>query len=161
MFDPHPTLDIEKCFDSLSLEYAINDLFDVKLINDKLELLYKENETAIAKVKTFYGDKDEFELDKIVMQGTIFAGLKCTTQLDKLGKKAYHEGKPLFVYKNTVRVPPLEMVDDIAIATTCNVDAVRANSIVNTFIENQKLTLSKKKYHQMHIGKNKMYCPVP
>lgn len=134
----------------------------MKLINDKLEILYKENETARAKIKTFYGDTDEFEfeLDKIVMQGTIFAGLKCTTQLDKLGKKAYHNGKPLFVYKNTVRVPPLEMVDDIAVATTCNVDAVRANSIVNTFIENQKLTLSKKKCHQMHIGKNKVYCPT-
>lgn len=73
------------------------------------------------------------------MQGTIFAGLKCTTQLDKLGKKVYHEGIPLYIYKNNVRVPPLEMVDDIAIATSCNSDAVRANSIVNTFIEHKKL----------------------
>ena len=80
-------MDLEKCFDSLSLEYTINDLFDVNLNNDKLELLYKENESAKVKVKTFYGDTNEFELKNVVMQGTIFAGLKCTTQLGKLGKK--------------------------------------------------------------------------
>lgn len=51
-------LDVEKCFDALSLEYAINDLFDVKLDNDKLELLYKENEAATVKIKTPYGDTD-------------------------------------------------------------------------------------------------------
>ena len=35
-------LDVEKCFDALCLQYTINDLFDAKLINDKLEILYKE-----------------------------------------------------------------------------------------------------------------------
>ena len=74
------------------------------------------------KIKTPYGDTDQFKINNTVMQGTIFAGRKCTTQLDKLGKNAYHERKSLFSYKNTVRVTPLELVDDIAIATICNID---------------------------------------
>ena len=81
-------------------------------------------------------------------------------KLDKLGKQAYHKGKPLFVYKNTVRVPPLEMVDDLAIATLCNNYAIIAISIVNTFVENQKLTLSNKKCHQIHFGKPKLFCSL-
>jgi len=103
-------LDIKKCFDSLSLKYTINDLFDEKLTNDKLELLFKQNKFVKVKTLTLYEDTDVFDLNNVVMQGTIFAGLKCTTQLDKLGRKAYHEEEPLYVYKNTVCVPPLEMV---------------------------------------------------
>ena len=111
------------------------------------------------KVKTPYGDTQIFELENIVMQGTIFAGLKCTAQLDFLGKKAYNEGSPLYVYKNTVRIPPLEMVDDIALVSKCGNDAIKANSIVNTFIESKKLDFAKKKCHQMHIGKANLCCP--
>lgn len=47
-------MDLEKCFDALSLHYTINDLFDIKLNNDNLELLYKENETSLVKIKTPY-----------------------------------------------------------------------------------------------------------
>ena len=143
----------------MCLQYTINDLFDLKVNSDKLELLYKENESATVKVLTPYGDTEEFSLQNTQLQGTIFAGLSCTTQLDKLGRKAYHEGKPLFLYKNTVRIPPLEMVDDCAIATTCSNDAIKANSVVNTFIENQKLRLSQKKCKQIHIGKSRKLCP--
>ena len=68
------------------------------------------------------------------MQGTIFGGLKCTVQIDGLESKAYHDGKPLYVYKNTVRVPPPEMVDDIAVVSKCGNEAILANLVVNTFI---------------------------
>ena len=52
------------------------------------------------------------------------------------------------------------MVDDIAVVTKCGNEAILANSVVNKFIECKKLTLSKKKCHQMHIGKVKMCCPA-
>ena len=73
-----------------------------------MEILFKENEHVKVKIKTPYESDDkknpgnELELDNTVLQGTIFSGLKCTASLDKLGKQSYHEGKPLYVYKNTV-----------------------------------------------------------
>ena len=93
------------------------------------------------------------------MQGTIFAGLKCTKQLDCLAQKAYDEGSPLYLYKNTVRIPPMEMVDDLAVITKCGNDTIKANAVINSFIESKKLNFSKKKCHQMHIGENRITCP--
>ena len=58
-----------------------------------------------------------------------------------------------------MRVPPLEMVDDIAIVSKCGNDSIIANSVVNTFIESKKLNFSEKKCHQMHIGAAKITCP--
>ena len=54
--------------------------------------------------KMLYGDSKSFDLKDTVMQGTIFGELKCTVQIDGLESKAYHNDKPLYVNKNTVRV---------------------------------------------------------
>ena len=61
-------------------------------------------------------------------------------------------------YQDTVRVSLLEMVDDLAIISKCGTVTIVANSVAKTFIESKKLDLSKKKCHQMHIGKPKIKC---
>ena len=52
------------------------------------------------------------------------------------------------------------MVDDLVVVTECGSKAIEANSIINTFIENQKLTFSDKKCYQMHVGNPKLCCPL-
>ena len=43
--------DVEKCFDALWLEECINDLFDAGFTNDKLPILFQENQTAKVAIK--------------------------------------------------------------------------------------------------------------
>ena len=88
--------DITKFFDKL---WLFNDLFDKGLDNDKLVLLYKENIENKVSVKTPYGKTDEFCIDNVIMQGTIFGPLICTTSMSKLGDLSYQHGKSLLTYK--------------------------------------------------------------
>ena len=72
------------------------------------------------------------------MQGTVWGGIFCTTSMDKLGKLKYENPDMLYSYKGLVGVPALEMVDDILDIQKCGIQSVKANAIVNTFIEHKK-----------------------
>ena len=93
------------------------------------------------------------------MQGTVWGSLFCTATMDKLGKLKYANEDMMFKYKGEVNVPALEMVDDIVDIQKCGTDAVKANAVVNLFIEHKKVTLSLAKCHKIHCGKNDLYCP--
>ena len=153
------TYDIAKCFDAIWLEEAINDLHDTGLKNDKLTLLYHENENAKVSVKTSNGLSKRVNIEKIEMQGTVWASLKCTAQQDKLGKKAYEEGKPIYTYKGNVSIPPIGYVDDVLTISKCGNDAVVTNAIVNAFTESKKLRYGVDKCKKIHIGKQNIVCP--
>ena len=46
--------------------------------------------------------------------------MKCTAQMDNLGKKAYENNDDLiYLYKNEVKTPPLMMVDDCLSISKC------------------------------------------
>ena len=90
------------------------------------------------------------------MQGTVWGSLFCTTSMDKLGQMSYENDDILYKYKNEVCIPSLGMVDDILSIQKCSMDSVKANAVINGFIESKKLTLSKKKCHRIHISKK---CP--
>ena len=59
------TYDISKCFDALWLEETINDLQETGLANDKLTLLYLENENAKIAVKTSEGMSIRVDIERI------------------------------------------------------------------------------------------------
>ena len=86
------------------------------------------------------------------MQGTVWGGLLCTCTMDKLGKEAYRNPELLYKYRESVGVPPLEMVDDVVIASECGSTTVTTNAHMNSFIERKKLELSKDKCARVHIG---------
>jgi hypothetical protein len=151
--------DVDKCFDSLWLEECINDVYEAGLQNDKLNLLYLMNENAMVAIKTPYGTTDRINMKKIVMKGTVWGSLLCTATMDKLGKQKYSSEELLFKYKGEVGVPALEMVDDVVDVQKCGKDAVKANALVNSFIEHKKLTLSSSKCHKIHCGKKNNFCP--
>ena len=60
------SLDLYKCFDEMWFEDTHNDLFDVKVQDDKFELIAKMDEETKVVVKTPCGPTDEFTLEKIV-----------------------------------------------------------------------------------------------
>ena len=78
--------DISKCFDAMWYEDTMNDVFDAGLRGDKFALISLINKKCSVKVKTPVGDTDRFELNRIEMQGTVPAPLKCSVQIDTLGQ---------------------------------------------------------------------------
>ena len=151
--------DISQCFDSLWLQETMNDIYEGGLDNDKFVLLYEENKKNLVAIRTAYGLTDRFELDEIVMQGTVFGPLKCTTQMDKLGGICYGRGNPLLMYKKTVQIPPLGMIDDLLVMNVCGSPSIISNSVVNTFIESKRLQFSEKKCAKIHVGESSGICP--
>ena len=154
--------DVEKCFDALWLQECINDLYEAGLNNDKLPPLFLENRNAKIAVKTTTGMSKRETIHNIVMQGTVWGSLFCTTSMDKLGKLMYENEQLLYKYKGVVDVPSLGMVDDILSIQKCSGKAVEANAVINSFIEMKKLTLSENKCKRIHVSKkteNSQKCP--
>ena len=147
--------DVAKCFDSLWLSECINDLYETGLKNDKLNLLYEANKSASIAIKTSSGVTDRFDIKNTVMQGTVWGGLLCTSTMDKVCKNVYNEDSLLYKYRQSIAVPPLQMVDDIITASKCGATSRALNSTVNEFIKMKKLNLSEKKCAKIHVGSNK------
>ena len=147
--------DIEKCFDEMNYEETHNDLWDVGVQNDKFAVISKLDEKAKVVVKTPSGTTDKFELTNLIMQGTVFAPIKCSIQIDTLGRDCLTNGDGLYQYKNIIEVPALSMVDDVIGITTCSDEAVKLNAIINVKMESKKLRLSQDKCFKLHISKKK------
>ena len=73
--------DVEKCFDALWVQECINDLYETGFDNDKLPLLYLENQNAKIAIKTPQGISKRKNIKNVVMQGTVWGSLFCTTVL--------------------------------------------------------------------------------
>ena len=133
--------DIAKCFDSMWYEETMNDLWDVGVQEDKFAVIAKLNENCNIAVKTPVGITERFLVNKIKMQGTNFSNIKCSIQIDTLGKECYTSGENLFLYKKAVYVPPLGMIDDIASFALSGPDAIKMNAIINAKIESKNCNL--------------------
>ena len=152
--------DIRKCFDSLWMHECINDLYENGLTNDKLCMIYYSNINASIAIKSSSGMSERFTIHNKVMQGTIWSGLRCTCTIDSMSNISNTDHSLLYKYKNTVNVPPLQMVDDVITASKCGNQVVKTNSLVNTFVKLKKLELSSSKCSRIHVGKSKCkYCP--
>ena len=75
------------------------------------------------------------------MQGSVWGSIQCTTMMDRLNKA----------------IGVLGMVDDTISIGECGTQSVSKNAVLNSFIENQRLTLSDDKSCVLHIG-NPRYC---
>ena len=115
-------------------------------------LLYKSNETANIAIRTSSGTTDRFSISKIVMQGTVWGGLKCSTTMDGLPKHVLQDTQAMYKYRGLVSIPPLEMVDDVITVVECGIKSVKLNATVNAFIDSKKLSLSSSKCAKIHMG---------
>ena len=86
-------LDYSQCYDTLSLEECINDLYDVGVKNDNLALIYKANEQNKISVQTPFGITERFNIDKTVMQGEVMSPILCSVQVDTIGKQCFTSQK--------------------------------------------------------------------
>ena len=116
--------DGEKCVDALWAQECINTLFEYGLKNYKLVLLYEQTKNAYIAIKTATGLTDRESISNLIMQGTVFGSLLCTTVMDKLAKIFYNDKSLLYRYKNKVNVPILGMVEDVLSVAKCSSEAV-------------------------------------
>ena len=150
--------DVEKCFDALWLHEVINCLYEAGLQNDKLPLLFLENNNVQVAVKTNGNISTRFNIRNIILQGSVWGSLCCVVLMEKLGKFAYNNPDLLYYYKGLVGTPPLQMVDDVMGIQKCSQKSMNLNKSINTFIDLEKLTLSKRKCQNVHIGNQKIAC---
>ena len=123
-------------------------------------MLFLENNIAQVAVKTNNVLSSRISIKNIIMQGSVWGSLCCVVLMDKLGKLAYNNPNLLYYYKGVVGIPPLQMVDDILAIQSCSNKSLQLNTAINTFIELEKMSLSKKKSHNVHIGKQNGSCPA-
>ena len=154
-------VDIEKCFDKMSYRETANDLYEAGVQDDKFLLMAKSNEKCKVAVKTPWGSLTKrVEMNEIEMQGTVPAPLKCSVQLDSLGKECLETGEGLYRYKECVNIPPLLMIDDAIAVSQCGPDSVIVNALIQSKVEMKNLRLGHSKCFQMHVGNNKTCCPI-
>ena len=88
--------DIEKCFDSLWAQECVNTLYEYGLDNDQLVLIFEETQNAKIAMKTSMGLTDRIDIEDLIMQGTVFGSIICTSVMDKLAKIFYQDKKLLY-----------------------------------------------------------------
>ena len=93
------------------------------------------------------------------MQGTVWAGMLCTSTINKLGQLVYDNPQLSYKYIGTVVVPPLQMIDDVLTISKCGSTSVAMNSLVNSFMYSKKLKLNKLKCSKIHVGRKSHVCP--
>ena len=147
-------MDIETCFDKLWLESSINSLYENGLRNDKLNLLFIENKVANVAVKVNDKVSTRFPVQKVVMQGSVWGGLKCTSQMDTLNKIMKKKDSLLYKYRgdSNITVGVLGMVDDTIGVSECGVTSVEKNSVINSFVETHRLRMHEYKSCVIYVG---------
>ena len=145
--------DVIKCFDEMWYQETFNDLWNVQVQDDKFALLSKLDGHCKIVVKTPCGVTDMFEMQKIILQGSVFGPIKCSVQMDTLGKDALQTGKGIYKYKDAVDIPSLAMIDDVLGISTCGDASIELNAMINAKMESKKLRLSADKCCKIHVCK--------
>ena len=118
--------DLEQAFDAMWLDECLNDLYDTlpeENRNEKIALLYESNKDNLVAVNTAVGLRERRNIHKIVQQGGTWGPILCSNTIDTLGEKCRDRGENFYMYKNTVKVIPLAMVDDLIGTTKCGIQA--------------------------------------
>ena len=147
-------MDIKKCFDKLWLESCINELYNAGVQNDLLNMLYIENNNAEVAVKVNNNLSKRISVKNVIMQGSVWGSLKCTTLMDTLNKHMKTNPALLYKYKGdpNIEIGVLGMVDDTLGVTNCGEESIKKNSVINSFVETQKLELHSDKSVVVHVG---------
>ena len=93
------------------------------------------------------------------MQGTVLAPLKCSVQIDTLGKECLKNQEGVYKYKGCTSVPPLSYIDDVLGITKWSSSSVKLNALIQSKMNHKKLQLNQSKCFKMHVGKPSECCP--
>ena len=100
--------------------------------------MHLENQIAKIAIKNSDGITNRTIINNVVMQGTVWGSLFCTTTMDKIGQMMYENKELLYRYKDLVEIPSLGMVDDIMSIQKCSANTVANNAVINAFMERKK-----------------------
>ena len=148
--------DYQQMFDSMNLNEACGDLYDVGLRNNKLALLYNANRNVQMKVKTPSGLTEETSMKQLVMQGDTWASTMASVQCDAFGKELLDdEVSFLYNYKDQVPVGILGQIDDLIGVTEAGYKAQQMNSYLNVKTADKYLQFGPSKCKTMVVGSMK------
>ena len=153
-------MDYKTCFDAMSVDVTINDLYSVGVKNDLLNLINQCDARSSIAVKTPVGLTDRIDIMKIVAQGEVNSPLKCTVTVDNIAQQHTENLEEyLYKYKDKVPMPPLTFVDDTIGVSLCGTDSALTTAHLNAQTNMKKLQYGAQKCNKMHIGDNKVICP--
>ena len=120
-------MDAEKCFDKLWLQSCINSIYEAGMDDDKLNLLYIENNNANIAIKVNNKLSMRINVKDVIMQGSVWSSLKCTTSMDMLNKTALADTSLQYKYKGDENIPigVMGFVDDTLGVSECGNAAIR------------------------------------
>ena len=122
-------------------------------------LLYEGTKKTNLAINTAFGKSERFEVENLIAQGGSWGPLITSASVDTIGKSAQETGENCYIYKDTVKVPPLSFVDDIAAMSLCGVDSFVTNATINTKLQAKKLRCGPTKCHELHVGSKNVFCP--
>ena len=137
------------------LESTTNALYEAGLNTDMLSLLYIEHLNAKVAVKINNGITERVPVKSVEMQRSVWGSLKCTASMDILNKNILEQKDLTYKFRGDpdIEIGVLGMVDDNLAISKCGTSSVMKNAVINSFIEMQRLTLSRDKSVVLHIGK--------
>ena len=99
--------DIAKCFDKMWYRETANDIYNAGVHDDKFILIANSNKQSQVAVKTPWGGlTNRIKLEELEMQGTVLSNIKCSVQIDSLGKDCLTENKGIYKYKDCISASP-------------------------------------------------------
>ena len=145
--------DYAQMFDSVDLEQALSDLFDVGVDDDTLALLHKANKDVHMAVKTPSGLTERQTIKNCVLQGDTFGSILASVQVDSIGKECITEGYS-YLYKEILPIGFLGLVDDIIGVTEAGIKAQKMNAFINMKTAEKSLQFGPSKCKSMLVGKD-------
>ena len=145
--------DYKQMFDSMKLQEALSDLYDVGVQDDTLALLHGANSEIQMAVKTPSGLTQRQSISDCVLQGDTWGSIMASVQVDSIGKQCLAEGYS-YLYKNKLPVGFLGLVDDVIGITEVGIEAQKLNAFFNIKTAEKALQFGTKKCKSMLVGKN-------
>ena len=146
-------MDFKQMFDSEKLSTCLNAMYDAKVRDDMLALIYQANKTTYFAVKTPNGITEKITISNKILQGDVLAPLLSSNMVDKYIGLPAMNSRNVYIYKNKVRIPPLTMQDDTLGISVCGYRSQKMNTFLNTQTNFMGLQFGRDKCQKMHIGK--------
>ena len=140
-------------FDAICLEEALSDAFDYGIRDDNLNLIYNANKEVKMAVNTTNGLTDRQNITNVILQGDTFGSILASIQVDKICKEVESLGHG-YMYKDTLPITMLAMVDDMIGVTKVGYKAQMLNSAINITSAEKRLQFGETKCKSMLVGTN-------
>jgi len=103
-------------------------------------------------VKTSRGLSARQVITNSVLQGDTFGSILASVQVDRIGQKCLQAGH-FYLYKDSLQIGFLGLVDDIVGITNAGADSLLLNSFINIRTAEKGLQFGPSKCNYMLIGK--------